>query len=64
MVMPALLRSLRVESFSTHSFIDPDEQAILAADLPAFTTQTSPAGRGDGRRTSASSSTAPPSGSC
>jgi mannose-1-phosphate guanylyltransferase / phosphomannomutase len=39
-VMPALLRSLRVESFSTHSFLDPDEQAILAADLPAFTTQT------------------------
>ena len=38
--MPALLRSLRVESFSTHSVIDPDEQAILAADLPAFTTQT------------------------
>jgi mannose-1-phosphate guanylyltransferase/phosphomannomutase len=41
MVMPALLRSMRVESFSTHSFIDPDEQAILAADLPAFTSQTS-----------------------
>jgi mannose-1-phosphate guanylyltransferase/phosphomannomutase len=41
MVMPTLLRSLRVESFSTHSFIDPDEQAILAADLPAFTSQTS-----------------------
>jgi mannose-1-phosphate guanylyltransferase/phosphomannomutase len=40
LVMPALLRSLRVESFSTHSVIDPDEQAILAADLPAFTTQT------------------------
>jgi hypothetical protein len=40
MVMPTLLRSLRVESFSTHSFIDPDEQAILAADLPAFTSQT------------------------
>jgi mannose-1-phosphate guanylyltransferase/phosphomannomutase len=39
-VMPALLRSLRIESFSTHSFLDPDEQAILAADLPAFTTQT------------------------
>jgi mannose-1-phosphate guanylyltransferase/phosphomannomutase len=39
-VMPSLLRSLRVESFSTHSVIDPDEQAILAADLPAFTTQT------------------------
>jgi mannose-1-phosphate guanylyltransferase/phosphomannomutase len=39
-VMSALLRSLRVESFSTHSFMDPDEQAILAADLPAFTTQT------------------------
>jgi mannose-1-phosphate guanylyltransferase / phosphomannomutase len=39
-VMPSLLRSLRVESFSTHSFMDPDEQAILAADLPAFTTQT------------------------
>ena len=38
--MPPLLRSLRVESFSTHSLIDPDEQAILAADLPAFTTQT------------------------
>ena len=38
--MPALLRSLRVESFSTHSVIDPDEQAILASDLPAFTTQT------------------------
>jgi mannose-1-phosphate guanylyltransferase / phosphomannomutase len=41
MVMPTMLRSLRVESFSTHSFIDPDEQAILAADLPAFTSQTS-----------------------
>ena len=40
LVMPALLRSLRIESFSTHSFLDPDEQAILAADLPAFTTQT------------------------
>src|SRR4029078_10055541 len=40
LVMPALLRSLRVESFSTHSVIDPDEQAILAADLPAFTSQT------------------------
>jgi mannose-1-phosphate guanylyltransferase/phosphomannomutase len=40
LVMPSLLRSLRVESFSTHSFMDPDEQAILAADLPAFTTQT------------------------
>jgi mannose-1-phosphate guanylyltransferase/phosphomannomutase len=39
-VMPALLRGLRIESFSTHSFLDPDEQAILAADLPAFTTQT------------------------
>jgi mannose-1-phosphate guanylyltransferase / phosphomannomutase len=38
--MPALLRSLRIASFSTHSFMDPDEQAILAADLPAFTTQT------------------------
>jgi mannose-1-phosphate guanylyltransferase/phosphomannomutase len=38
--MTTLLRSLRVESFSTHSVIDPDEQAILAADLPAFTTQT------------------------
>ena len=37
---PALLRNLRVESFSTHSVIDPDEQAILAADLPAFPTQT------------------------
>jgi mannose-1-phosphate guanylyltransferase / phosphomannomutase len=41
MVMPTLLRAMRVESFSTHSFIDPDEQAILAADLPAFTSQTS-----------------------
>jgi len=41
MVMPTLLRALRVESFSTHSFMDPDEQAILAADLPAFTSQTS-----------------------
>src|SRR4051794_11554548 len=40
LVMPSLLRSLRIESFSTHSFMDPDEQAILAADLPAFTTQT------------------------
>jgi mannose-1-phosphate guanylyltransferase / phosphomannomutase len=40
LVMPALLRSLRLESFSTHSFLDPDEQAIRAADLPAFTTQT------------------------
>jgi mannose-1-phosphate guanylyltransferase / phosphomannomutase len=40
LVMPSLLRSLRVESFSTHSFMDPDEQAILAADLPAFTNQT------------------------
>jgi mannose-1-phosphate guanylyltransferase / phosphomannomutase len=40
LVMPSLLRSLRVESFSTHSFMDPDEQAILAADLPAFTSQT------------------------
>jgi mannose-1-phosphate guanylyltransferase / phosphomannomutase len=40
LAMPSLLRSLRIESFSTHSFMDPDEQAILAADLPAFTTQT------------------------
>ena len=40
LVMPALLRALRIESFSTHSFMDPDEQAILSADLPAFTTQT------------------------
>src|SRR5919109_1819950 len=41
LVMPSLLRSVRVESFSTHSFMEPDEQAILAADLPAFTSQTS-----------------------
>ena len=40
LVMPALLRRLRVESFSAHSFMDPDEEAILAADLPAFTSQT------------------------
>ncbi|MEX0993691.1 MAG: sugar phosphate nucleotidyltransferase [Solirubrobacterales bacterium] len=38
--MPALLRELRVESFSTHSFTDPDEQAILTADMPEFTSQT------------------------
>jgi mannose-1-phosphate guanylyltransferase/phosphomannomutase len=38
--MPALLRALRVESFSTHSVLDPDEQAILAADLPSFTAET------------------------
>jgi mannose-1-phosphate guanylyltransferase/phosphomannomutase len=40
LVMPALLRMLRVESVSTHSFMDPDEEAIRSADLPAFTTNT------------------------
>jgi mannose-1-phosphate guanylyltransferase/phosphomannomutase len=40
LVMPALLRQLRVESFSAHSFMDPDEEAIRSADLPAFTTNT------------------------
>jgi mannose-1-phosphate guanylyltransferase / phosphomannomutase len=40
LVMPALLRQLRVESFSAHSFMDPDEEAIRSADLPAFTTHT------------------------
>ena len=40
LVMPALLRRLRVESFSVHSFMDPDEEAIRTADLPAFTSQT------------------------
>ena len=39
--------------------IDPDEQAILAADLPAFTTQTQPPGGGDGRAPRAWCSTAP-----
>jgi mannose-1-phosphate guanylyltransferase/phosphomannomutase len=37
LVMPALLRRLRVETFSAHSFMDPDEEAIRTADLPAFT---------------------------
>jgi mannose-1-phosphate guanylyltransferase/phosphomannomutase len=37
LVMPALLRRLRVESFSAHAFMDPDEEAIRTADLPAFT---------------------------
>jgi mannose-1-phosphate guanylyltransferase/phosphomannomutase len=37
LVMPALLRQLRVESFAAHSFMDPDEEAIRTADLPAFT---------------------------
>jgi mannose-1-phosphate guanylyltransferase / phosphomannomutase len=39
LVMPALLRQLRVESFSAHSFMDPDEEAIRSADLPTFTDQ-------------------------
>jgi mannose-1-phosphate guanylyltransferase / phosphomannomutase len=37
LVMPPLLRQLRVESFSAHSFMDPDEEAIRTTDLPAFT---------------------------
>jgi mannose-1-phosphate guanylyltransferase/phosphomannomutase len=37
LVMPALLRRLRVETFSAHSFMDPDEEAIRTADLPTFT---------------------------
>ncbi len=37
LVMPALLRQLRVESFAAHTFMDPDEEAIRSADLPAFT---------------------------
>jgi mannose-1-phosphate guanylyltransferase/phosphomannomutase len=40
LVMPALLRTLRVESVTTHSFMDPDEEAIRTADLPAFTSNT------------------------
>jgi mannose-1-phosphate guanylyltransferase/phosphomannomutase len=40
LVMPAFLRMLRVESFYTHSFMDPDEEAIRTADLPAFTNHT------------------------
>jgi mannose-1-phosphate guanylyltransferase/phosphomannomutase len=40
LVMPALLRQLRVESVATHSFTDPDEEAIRTADLPAFTSHT------------------------
>jgi mannose-1-phosphate guanylyltransferase / phosphomannomutase len=36
----ALLRRLRVEAFSTHSVLDPDEQAILSADMLAFTADT------------------------
>jgi len=40
LVMPTVLRKLRVESFSAHSFMDPDEEAIRAADLPAFTSRT------------------------
>jgi mannose-1-phosphate guanylyltransferase/phosphomannomutase len=37
LVMPALLRQLHVESYSAHSFMDPDEEAIRTADLRAFT---------------------------
>jgi mannose-1-phosphate guanylyltransferase / phosphomannomutase len=40
LVMPALLRMLRVESVTTHSFMDPDEEAIRTSDLPAFTANT------------------------
>jgi mannose-1-phosphate guanylyltransferase / phosphomannomutase len=40
LVMPALLRQLRVESVTAHSFTDPDEEAIRTADLPAFTGHT------------------------
>jgi mannose-1-phosphate guanylyltransferase/phosphomannomutase len=40
LVMPAFLRQLRVESFSAHSFMDPDEEAIRTADLPTFTSNT------------------------
>jgi mannose-1-phosphate guanylyltransferase/phosphomannomutase len=37
LVMPALLRELHVESYSAHSFVDPDEEAIRTTDLLAFT---------------------------
>jgi mannose-1-phosphate guanylyltransferase/phosphomannomutase len=37
LVMPAVLRQLRVESFAAHTFMDPDEEAIRSADLLAFT---------------------------
>jgi mannose-1-phosphate guanylyltransferase / phosphomannomutase len=40
LVMPAVLRRLRVESFSVHSFMDRDEEAIRTPDLPAFTSQS------------------------
>ncbi len=40
LVMPALMRQLRVEYFSAHSFMDPDEEAIRTADLPAFTSHS------------------------
>jgi mannose-1-phosphate guanylyltransferase / phosphomannomutase len=40
LVLPQLLRMLRVESFYTHSFMDPDEEAIRTADMPAFTSHT------------------------
>jgi mannose-1-phosphate guanylyltransferase/phosphomannomutase len=37
LVMPALLRQLRIETFAAHTFMDPDEEAIRSADLPTFT---------------------------
>jgi mannose-1-phosphate guanylyltransferase/phosphomannomutase len=40
LVFPELLRQLRVESFAAHSFMDPDEEAIRTADLPAFTSHS------------------------
>jgi mannose-1-phosphate guanylyltransferase/phosphomannomutase len=40
LVMPALLRQLRIESFAAHSFMDFDEEAIRTADLPAFTSHS------------------------
>jgi mannose-1-phosphate guanylyltransferase/phosphomannomutase len=40
LVMPALLRQLRVQSFAAHTFMDPDEEAIRSADLSAFTSHS------------------------
>ncbi len=38
--MGSLLRSMRVEAVVNHAVLDPDEQAILGVDMPAFTADT------------------------
>ncbi len=38
--MGSLLRTMRVEAVVNHAILDPDEQAILGVDVPAFTADT------------------------